>query len=203
MPRIPVLPAPSIKPLLRRESGAPLNISELCMATHVGTHIDAPWHRVDGAQSISDLPLSTFTGQALVVPVSAGADEAISPESIADALATVRAGDIVILSTGFWHHFEQPEYLRHPYVSRELAQLLADLQVKMFGVDLVTPDAPVALRPPDFDYPVHTILLSSGIPIIENLTNLDACEGRLVSLTAYPINITGADAAPARVIAEY
>jgi kynurenine formamidase len=173
------------------------------MATHVGTHIDAPCHRVDGAQSISDLPLSTFTGQALVIPVEAGADEEISPETVAGALGSVRPGDIVILSTGFWRHFEEPEYLRHPYVSTELAQLLAELQVKMLGVDLITPDAPVALRPPDFDYPVHTILLSSGIPIIENLTNLDECAGRQVTLTAYPINIAGADAAPARVIAEY
>ena len=36
------------------------------MATHTGSHLDAPLHKIAGGKSISDLPLETFVGPARV-----------------------------------------------------------------------------------------------------------------------------------------
>ena len=36
------------------------------MATHTGSHVDAPLHKIAGGKGISDLPLDTFVGPARI-----------------------------------------------------------------------------------------------------------------------------------------
>ena len=46
------------------------------MATHTGSHLDAPLHKIAGGRSISDLPLETFVGPARIADlrgIAAGA----------------------------------------------------------------------------------------------------------------------------------
>jgi kynurenine formamidase len=50
-------------------------------------------------------------------------------------------------------------------------------------------------------WPVHKILLSEHIPIIEGLTNLDQLVGRHFRFIALPLKIAGADGSPIRAIA--
>jgi len=68
-------------------------------------------------------------------------------------------------------------------------------------VDFITPDLAVNRRPPEFRWPVHHILLSQGVLIAENLTNLRALSGQRVEVMFLALNIEGADGAPARVVA--
>ena len=43
------------------------HVSRLGLSAHVGTHLDAPSHFVDGAATISDLPLDALAGRAVVI----------------------------------------------------------------------------------------------------------------------------------------
>jgi len=63
----------------------------------------------------------------------------------------------------------------------------------MVGLDMCSPD-----RPP---FPVHKILLGGEILIIENLTNMEALEGKNFTIYAFPIKLQ-IDGAPVRVVAE-
>jgi len=55
---------------------------------------------------------------------------------------------------------------------------------------------------PDHEpFPIHKLLLSNDVLIIENLTNLEKLAGKEFRIIALPINLQE-DAAPARVIAE-
>jgi kynurenine formamidase len=57
------------------------------------------------------------------------------------------------------------------------------------------------MRREGFDYPIHKILLSNDILIIENL-NLTQLGGiSKIWITAFPIPIVGCEAAPCRVVA--
>jgi len=82
----------------------------------------------------------------------------------------------------------------HPEVSIEFAEKIADLGVKIMGLDFPSPD-----RPP---FNVHKVLLRNDILILENLTNLrhllDVEQFEIIAIPA-KFNLDGA---PARVIAK-
>jgi kynurenine formamidase len=202
MPRIRVLPEVELQPVRRISEGHPLNISELKLATHAGTHVDAPWHFVPDGRTIDQIPLDHLCGPAVVVPIDRQAREPIPSADLEASPEPIRPGDIVVLATGWGAKFESAEYEEHPYVSEESAQWLVDHRVKMLGLDLITVDLPQAMRPSPFGYPVHHTLLENDVLIIENMTNLQELRGRRVMLYAFPLGIRGADGAQARVVAE-
>lgn len=202
MPRIPVLPEVRIEPITRIRDGKPLNISLLHIATHAATHIDAPSHAIDGAATIDEVEIARFRGRGVVIPVERAGGEEIPLSDVEDPLYGIERGDIVLFYTGWDSRFQEDSYHDHPYLSVELAQWLVDSDVAMVGVDCITVDAPVARRPDGFDYPIHQTLLGAGIPIIENLRNLRPASGQRVTVTAFPLPISGGDAGHARVIVE-
>jgi kynurenine formamidase len=200
MPKIPILPEVEFHPITRIADGAPLNISELKMATHIGTHVDAPWHFVPTGKTIDQIPLEQLCGPATVVSVTRGPGEPIPAGDFEDF--DVREGDIVLLHTGWGDKFESPDYLMHPYLSDDAAHWLVEHRVKMIGMDLITPDMPPSMRPPGFAYPVHHILLENEVLISENLMNLDRIAGQRVHAWLFPLKIRDSDAGQARAVAE-
>jgi kynurenine formamidase len=81
----------------------------------------------------------------------------------------------------------------YPTVSKALAQLFVERQVKMVCIDSPSPD-----RHP-FD--IHKLLLENNVLIAENLTNLDKLLliGKF-EVIALPLKIH-ADSSPARIVA--
>lgn len=199
MPKIPILPEVEFHPLLRIADGAPLNISELKMATHIGTHVDAPWHFVPTGRTIDQIPLDQLCGPAVVVSVTRQGGQAIPAGDFEDH--DIREGDIVLLHTGWGDKFESPDYLQHPYLSVEAAQWLVDRKIKLIGMDLITPDMPPGMRPAGFAFPVHHTLLESDVLIAENLTNLASISGQRVQAYLFPLKIRDSDAGQTRAVA--
>ena len=52
MPKIPILPEVHVQKFLSLEKGHPLNVTELSLPCHAGTHVDAPIHIVPNGKSI-------------------------------------------------------------------------------------------------------------------------------------------------------
>jgi kynurenine formamidase len=202
MPKIHVLPEVEFHPVRRIAQGHPLNISELTIATHAGTHVDAPWHFVETGRTIEQVPLDQLCGPAVIIPIRRGAGEPIPATDLEASPEPVRPDDIVFLSTGWGAKFETPEYSVHPYLAEDAANWLVDRKVKLLGVDMITVDLPASMRPTPFSYPIHHILLENDVLIIENLVNLDRIEGRRLRIYAFPLGIRGSDAGHARVVAE-
>jgi kynurenine formamidase len=202
MPRIHVLPEVEFHPVRRIDQGHPLNISELKIATHAGTHVDAPWHFVPNGRTIEQVPLEQLCGTAVVVKIDRGPGEPIPAADLEASPEPVRAGDIVVLATGWGAKFHEPEYDVHPYISEELARWFVDRKVKMLVVDMITVDLPAPLRKQPFPYPAHHILLENDVLIIENISDARSLAGRRVKLYAFPLSIRGSDAGQARVVAE-
>lgn len=202
MPRIPALPEVRIDSVMSIREGKPLNVSLLHLATHAGTHIDAPCHAIDGAAAIDEVPLERFRGPGVVVPVDRSGGEQIPLADVERSPVSVRPGDIVLFATGWDERFHDQSYHDHPYLSVEVAEWLVDRDVSMVGVDCITVDAPTGRRTDGFDYPVHRALLGAGIPIIENLRHLRRATGQRVTVTAFPLPIAGGDAGHARVVIE-
>ncbi len=202
MPKIPILPDVEIHQVASMAAGAPLNIGAMTIAFHCGTHIDAPVHIVPNGRTIEQMPLEIFTGWATVVPVKRGGGERITLADIEHAPTRPHTGDIVFFHTGWDEKFESGDYNVHPYFDEPAAEWLVQNGTKLMGIDCITVDQPVSLRPPGFGFPIHHIFLENEVLIGENLTNLAAVSGQRVRVYAFPLPIRGGDAGHARIVAE-
>jgi len=179
----------------------PLNLTEIQMVCHFGTHVDAPNHFIADGPGFDQIPLERLHGPGVVWHLESEPYDVIEPAALKRLEPALEPGDIVLLDTGWARHFGSPRYEQNPSLSVHAALWLVEHGAKLVGVDFATPDLAVPRRPPGFDWPVHHVLLSQGVLIAENLTNLRPLAGRRVEAMFLGLNIEGADGAPARVIA--
>jgi arylformamidase len=189
--RTPVYPG---DPSAKLEPGGQLDTDGfvdhiVTLGTHVGTHIDAPLHMLEGGKTLDQFPISRFVGPGRYVDARKG----FSIQTLQEA--GIKAGDIVLFHTGMSDHFHDPIYYdEYPAMSDEIAQYLVTAKVRMVGLDTGSADNRDG-------FPIHKTLLGGGVLIIENLTYLAPLRGHDFTVYALPIKFE-LDAAPARVIAE-
>ena len=203
---VPGLVGFSMELLHTHETHARCN-TKLTMATHLGTHVDAPYHFDPDGATVEDMPLERYMGPARLLDLRSLARNR-TPMSVADLEQAGAAPDalldrIVVLFTG-WAAQESggPRfYSDGPYLSTEGADYLAGA-----GVNAVAVDFPIDKHPPTpqstiHDFPVHRLLLGRNIPLIENLINLDRLVGHDFELWALPLKLKGGDGAATRAVA--
>ena len=206
-----VAPVPGLigvctEPLHTHESHARSN-TKLTLATHIGTHVDAPFHFHADGVTVDNMPLERYMGPALLLDLRQTA-QSLTPLSVADLLQAGGTPDavrnqIVVLFTG-WAAAESGGirfYSQGPYLSNEGAAYLADNGVNAVAVDFPIDKHPATPQSTIHDFPVHRLLLGQGIPLIENLINLDQLAGREFELWALPIKLLDGDCAAARAVA--
>lgn len=165
------------------------NDSYLCLGSHAGTHIDAPYHMVEGGRGLGQMPVEAFIGRGCYIRI---ADKTFDVRDLEQA--NIQAGDIVLFHTGMGELYDNDSYLTdYPAIPEDVARYLVEKKVKMVGVDMCSVDHEV--------FAAHRTLLGGEVLIIENLTNLEQLAGKEFTVYALPINLQ-TDGAPARVIAE-
>ncbi|MEM4219613.1 MAG: ParB/RepB/Spo0J family partition protein [Candidatus Caldarchaeum sp.] len=178
-----------------------INYRKLVLPTHLLTHIDTPHLFFEERHCIKDYSKDKFIGSAYVAPVQKRANEPIDVKDIENTEAMVEA-DILLLYTGYSALFPSTEYYNdHPFVSERLARWIVSKGFRMVGIDTPSPEVSSKLRGSGFSYPIHKLLLSNDILIIENLGDMQAISGRTVHLVVSPLIIKDLDETPASVIA--
>ena len=87
-------------------------------------------------QDDQSIPSRAFLLPGIVVPLlERKDDEQIGPDDFAEQLAALPTGGAVLIHTGWDQYWKTERYLRHPYLSREAAQLLADKGASIVGID--------------------------------------------------------------------
>lgn len=172
------------------------NITQLSMSTHQGTHLDAPFHFLDDGKTVEQLDLNKCIGEALLVDLShKQPKEPITPEDFAGYADRIGEGTRLIYRTDWHKQYPQKHYFSDfPYMTIELAEWLAERKIALIGMDVPTPNAT------DYD-PVHKILLSAEIVIVEGLANLGDIGTDTFFFMAAPLRIRGRDGSPVRAIA--
>jgi len=157
--------------------------------THIGTHVEGPSHHPKGDKSVSELPLNTFIGEAIVLNYSylKPKNGKGQPIKVSD-LKNVKKDDIVLM----WSPYSDAEM---PYVSPEAAEWLWKKEVKMLGEQGVKIEAPGSLATHDY------LLWRGSIPIIEGLANLDKLKKERVFFIGLPMKIIGLDSSWIRAVA--
>jgi len=198
--RIPYFPPARFERIMSQPKD-PVNLTEMQMVCHFGTHVDAPCHFIADGPAFHEIPLDRLCGPGVVWRLECEPYKLIEPTDLERLRPELRAGEILLLDTGCAEHLGTERYGQHPSLSPACAEWLVERRVKLVGVDFATPDLATSRRPAGFDWPVHHILLSRGVLIAEHLTNLRPLAGRRVEVMFLALNIVGADGAPARVIA--
>ncbi len=81
---------------------------------HVGTHMDAPLHMLAGGKKLSDFPAEKFFGNGVLIDARGKSVVDVDVLKGAD----IQSGDIVLILTGFYKKFREPEYYHsHPGIS--------------------------------------------------------------------------------------
>lgn len=166
------------------------NTKGLEISSHFGTHIDAPFHILQGGKKLGDFPLSTFIGKAMVL------DARKSNENKEIIANTQKAGgaDFVFFCTGNSKNCYCANYFENSTsISLQTAKELAAKKVKIVGIDCLSPD--------NAPFDTHMELLKNDILILENLVNLESLIGKKFECIVMPLKIADADGAPCRVIA--
>lgn len=201
MPSAPSIPAPSFERLKSVEHDG-VSVTQLSVATHVGTHLDAPSHLIEGGKSIDQIPLHTLCGPACVVSIERSGAGEITARDLIESGFGHSPGDALLVRTGWGEMFGTEDYFDHPYFSEDAAHWIVKQRFRLVGVDTITPEVPDHLRSAEFDFPIHHILLGKGVLILEHLF-LEEVIGQRFDLFVGSLKIANADGAPARVLAMF
>ncbi|MGH2655300.1 MAG: cyclase family protein [Actinomycetota bacterium] len=187
-------PGVEVVPAARLARGDPANVSELRLGSHTGTHVDPPWHFIDGGATIDAVPLEVLVGPAVVADLRGAG--AVGPAEL-DALELPAGTERLLCRTRnseLWSRGRvefPPDYVA---ITPEGARWLVERDLRLVGVDFLSVERD---GPPDF--PVHRTLLGGGVVIVEGL-DLSTVDPGPYTLVCAPLKILGGDGAPARAL---
>lgn len=195
------LPAPVICDYLSREEsrthysgGTEFHIGRIDMVANTGTYVDSPFHRFADGMDLAELPLEWLADLEGIVVHATGRGRAI-PARLFEGLDL--NGKAVLIHTGWSRHWRTDQYFeRHPFLSREAAEYLAESGGVFVGIDTYNIDDTA-----DGTRPAHTILLSNGIPICEHMCRLENLPDSGFRFHAVPVKVKAFGTFPVRAYA--
>lgn len=163
--------------------------SLITMGSHIGTHIDAPAHFQDKGKTIDQLDLTKLMGPCKVIDLTS-----VTERITAEDLKKHELAPRVLLKTRN-SEFKaddtfNPDFI---YVDKTGAKYLVEQGVVCVGIDYLG----IETKQPDHE--THQQLFEHEIVIIEGLRLKDIEPGTYF-LSCMPLELVGAEAAPARAV---
>jgi len=174
-------PQPIREVKLKISEGAVCNLTAFEMCAHNGTHVDAPYHFIDGEETIDRVPLDKFIGYAYVAEHDGDITAEVAERILKDAKnADERASERILVKG-------------NAVMTKEGAEVFAKGGIKLFGNESQT------VGPLDAPMEVHLIMLGAKIVLLEGIRLAEVPVG-VYLLNAAPINLGGSDGAPCRAV---
>ncbi len=175
------------------EAGDDVNMSQLSMSVHTGTHVDAPFHFLANGKTVDQLSLSDLTGRAYVLYLPDAAT--ITADQLRRAEIPPRTRRILFKTrnSNYWAQKTPGFQTDFVALSVDAAEYLVERGFRLVGVDYLS------VAPYDDSIPTHQVLLKAGVILVEGL-NLAAIPPGRYTIYCLPLKLAGVDGAPARVI---
>lgn len=185
-----------IVPNIKRRKDVWYILQEIYMSSHVGTHIEFPYHHIKNGQDAGDFPLEKLIGEGIVLDFSGKKDnEAITLADLKGYEKLIKKKDIVFIRTDRDKFFRTKSAHNRPYVTTEGINWLIRKGINCLGTDATG----VELKGTDYQ-PNHAALFSKGVPLIESMTNLSKLRKKRFKIFILPLAICGMDSCPVRII---
>ena len=197
---------------------------------HTGTHMVAPIHMIQKGADLAAIPPDRLFGNGVVLHIPKKSFEKITEGDLKSA-GEVKTGDIVVINTGWHHKYSDglEYYGEAPGLTECAARYLVGREVKLVAMDTPFIDLPLATHmglhrggpqmkrlPGEYRkatgkdpaaeheklYVAQKILLGEGIPVVVQVGgDVDAVNGKRVTLAATPWRFKHGDACPVRMMA--
>ena len=174
-------PQPIREVKLKISEGAICNLTAFEMCAHNGTHVDAPYHFLDGEETIDRVHLDKFIGYAYVAEHDGDITAEVAERILKDAKNADELASERILVKG------------NAVMTKEGAEVFAKAGIKLFGNESQT------VGPLDAPMEVHLVMLGAKIVLLEGIRLAEVPVG-VYLLNAAPINLGGSDGAPCRAV---
>jgi arylformamidase len=192
LPVYPGDPQINITRIQSMEKGDLARVSHLSFSTHIGTHIDPPYHFMMDGIPLDQIPLDVLIGPARVVDVDAVDSIGVSTIENADLNGVTR----LLFKTRNSHFWGNSNEFQQDFVYLETgaAEMLVKHGVKLVGIDYLS------IEKFNFDRPTtHWTLLGNNVVVVEGL-DLSAIAPGDYELICLPLRIKDGDGGPARVV---
>jgi arylformamidase len=173
----------------RKRDGATVNLGQLQLSVHTGTHTDAPFHFDNEGATCEVLDLDRFIGLCRVIPLLECSRIRKQDLEPFDLKGTPR---VLLRTDGWTDHTQFPA--RIPVMDEDVPAWLHRQGVVLVGVDVPSVDALDSKNLPN-----HHALGAHGITILESL-DLAGISAGVYELVALPMKLVGADGAPVRAV---
>ncbi len=194
---------------------------ELRISSHLGTHVDAPWHygstcAGEKARTVDEIPLENLYCDACVLDFSSkkGTGSGITVDDLKRELErisyTLKEGDACLIRTDHdKYELTDPVRYNYPGMTRESASYLAESGARIGGTDATGWDRPFHVMVADYMktgdkkyiWDAHFAHRQKEFYVVQQLCNLDKLPVHGFKVAFFPLKIVGASAAPARVVA--
>ena len=172
------------------------------LTSHLGTHVECPYHHDDNWTDVAALPLTTFMGRAVYVNITDMAPNShIMPEDMERVGQKIKADDIVILDSNFrippFTELTNTPEDKRLFIGKEVAEWFRDKKVKCvaFGDGVSIENDVNDVKP------FHDILMAEDIVFLEVVKNLEMLEKEVFFMSYAPLPIKGLDSCPVRCYA--
>lgn len=195
LPVWPGSPGFELVTVTRLEDGN-CNETRLNIGSHVGTHVDAPRHFVEGGDTIDRLSLEVLVGPSYVADCKGLAE--ITAE-VLENLELPAGTERLLLKTDnsdLWLSGQMVFYEDFSALTIDGAEWLVNHGIKLVGIDYLS-----VQRFHDSNV-THEVLLAAGVVLLEGL-KLGEVSAGFYDLTCLPLHVVGAEGAPARAILRY
>jgi arylformamidase len=166
---------------------------QLNINVHQGTHIDTPRHFFPDGKTIDQVPLDDIMGPARVIEIKDTVS--IKPEELEPH--NIQPGERILFKTINSSYYKKGKFVDdYVYISTEAAHFLKDKKVRVVGLDYI---AIGSYKDLDNLVEVHKVLVGNGIWAIESI-DLSVVKAGRYEMICLPVLIKGGDSAPARAL---
>ncbi|MCD8511889.1 MAG: arylformamidase [Bacillus sp. (in: Bacteria)] len=172
-----------------KEQTGSVNIGRITTSTHIGTHIDAPFHFLNDGDRVLDLDINIYIGPARLIDV--GETKEINEKAL-EQFQLEGITRLLIKSTINNNPTAFPKEI--PFITKDGAEFLKSKGIRLVGVDVPSVD-PLDSK----ELQGHHALYENGIYILENVM-LDQLQEGDYELIALPLAIKEGDGSPVRAV---
>ncbi len=201
----------TIKPNMPVYPGTPKPIFEVCntirndgfrektisMASHTGTHLDAPFHILENGKTLDSYDVESFIGKGFVMDCREFDNKIIPLNHLKKSEIEIAKIDFLLIRTDWDKKWNKDDYFSHfPTLSQDAVKWLTNFNLKGIGLDTISLD-----RVEEENFPNHRIALKKGFLIIENLKNLHKLQNENFIFACLPPLLERSDGAFVRAVA--
>ncbi|WP_208591595.1 cyclase family protein [Gracilibacillus suaedae] len=180
----------SNKPVFDRQTSGHVTATTATLGLHTGTHIDAPLHMINNADTFETIQLERLVRKVKVLDLEDSKDGITRSDLEAH---TIEQGDFLLCKTKNSYYSSEHFDFNFIYLKEDGADYLVEKEIEGIGIDTL------GIERSQDGNPTHRKLFRDDIIIVEGLRLKDIEPGEYFMVAA-PLKLVGTEAAPARVL---